>query len=116
MSLHPQMQNEAMGQALAPQGPGPQGPPMGPPEEPMLAQGVPPGPGDMQSMPGFPPELMAIAKALGLDINDPNALAILLQMLGAGGGGQMGPMAGAPEEVAPPMPPQGPPMPPMGPQ
>ena len=77
--MNPQMmQNQAVEQALG----GAQAPPGG---------GSPQAP-----MPGFPPELMAVAQALGLDINNPQDLMMLLQMLGQGGGGPMGPMAGAP--------------------
>jgi hypothetical protein len=62
-------------------------------------------------MPGFPPELVQIAFELGLDIRDPQQLMILLQMLGQGGGGPMGPMAGAPQQApqAPAPMPQAPP-------
>lgn len=55
-------------------------------------------------MPGFPPELVQIAFELGLDIRDPQQLMILIQMLGQGGGGPMGPMAGAPTQQPMPMP------------
>jgi hypothetical protein len=56
--------------------------------------------------PGFPPELAAIAQQLGLDINNPEHLMILMQMLGQGGGGPLGPMAGAGPSGGP-VPPQG---------
>jgi hypothetical protein len=91
--MNPDMMNQAALAATAPQGQ--QGPQAAPP----------PGP-------GIPPELMQLAEALGLDINNPEHLAILMQMIGGGGGGPMGPMAGAPPgEQGPPMPPQGPPKP-----
>ncbi|HYE17348.1 MAG TPA: hypothetical protein VEA69_02830 [Tepidisphaeraceae bacterium] len=72
-------QNQAMEQALAGGGGAPAAP-----------QGGPQTP-----MPGIPPELVELAYALGLDLNNPEDLAILLQMLGQGGGGPLGPMAGA---------------------
>lgn len=86
--MNPQMQNQAMSAAVAPEGAAPQAP-----------------------SPSIPPELIAVAESLGLDITNPEHLMILLQMLGAGGGGPMGPMAGAPPAGPPPMgpPPQGPP-------
>lgn len=45
--------------------------------------------------PAFPPELVQIAFELGLDIRNPEHLAILFQLLGQGAGGGLGPMAGA---------------------
>lgn len=88
--MNPQMQNQAVEGALG-GAPAPGG-------------GAPAAP-----MPGMPPELAMLAQALGLDINNPQDLMILLQMLGQGGGGPMGPMAGAPGGGQAP-PPQPPPM------
>jgi hypothetical protein len=51
--------------------------------------------GPQTPMAGIPPELAAIAFELGLDIRKPEDLAILLQLFGQGGGGPLGPMAGA---------------------
>ena len=89
MDRNPEMANMALEGALqaGPGGPPPQGGPAGPPMG---------GPGGMESpMPGMPPELVAMAFELGLDIRNPEHLAILLKILGQGGGGPLGPMAGA---------------------
>jgi hypothetical protein len=59
------------------------------------APGGAPGGGPQTPGPAFPPELAAVAQQLGLDINNPEHLMILMQMLGQGGGGPLGPMAGA---------------------
>jgi hypothetical protein len=60
-------------------------------------EGAAPGGGGAPQTPSpaFPPELAAIAQQLGLDINNPEHLMILMQMMGQGGGGPLGPMAGA---------------------
>lgn len=89
--MTPDMQNMAMAQGLEGGGPSAGG-----------GQG---GPG-----PVIPPELMALAFEMGLDIRNPEHLMILIKMLGQGGGGPMGPMAptGPGAGAAPsPMPPQG---------
>lgn len=57
--------------------------------------GAPSGAPSGAPAPAFPPELVAIAFELGLDIRNPEHLAILFQLLGQGAGGGLGPMAGA---------------------
>ena len=63
--------------------------------------------------PQIPPELIALAAEMGLDIRDPQQLMILIQMISQGGGGPMGPMAGPGGGGAPQMAPGGPPQQPM---
>ncbi len=77
-------------------------------EQALAGGAAPAGPAPQAPMPGIPPELAQIAMQLGLDIQKPEDLMILLQMLGAGGGGPMGPMAGSPPAGG------GPQMPPAG--